>query len=198
MDYDEAAVSTAGVIITALAGPVFSLVMGLVVMVVARSWGRGFCRLFWMWLSFMGVMNFVGYCFIAPFAQAGDTGQALALLGAPGWVCVLVGLVGVAVASSWLARRFAVEVKRYADGRGRGAAARPSSAWIIGTPVVIVLTVVELSLLQAPSRPHFVVGRCVRRGRRGLRPDAVHLPCAPGDQHPGAARAGGVPPSAWS
>jgi hypothetical protein len=60
-------------IITAAAGPVLSLVLGLVLMGVARSWGQGLVRLFWMWLSFMGVMNFAGYCFIAPFAHAPGT-----------------------------------------------------------------------------------------------------------------------------
>ena len=112
VDYDGQT-TTRQDIITAAAGPVFSLVMGLVLMVVARNWGRGVVRLFWMWLAFMGVMNFVGYCFIAPFAQAGDTGQVLALLHTPWWGFVLVAAAGVA-GQFLLARRFAVEVKRYA------------------------------------------------------------------------------------
>lgn len=154
VDYDESALDPGAQIVIALAGPVFSLVMGLVVMVIGRNWGRGFGRLFWMWLPFMGVMNFVGYCVIAPVAQVGDTGKALNLLGAPGWVFVVVCLVGVA-GQFLLARRFAVEVKRYAIGQ---AEERQLSffSWLIGTPVVIVLTVAELVLMHA-APAHFVV-----------------------------------------
>jgi hypothetical protein len=135
-------------IIVAAAGPVFSLVMGLVLMVVARRWGRGVVRLFWMWLPFMGVMNFVGYCFIAPFAQAGDTGQVLALLKVPGPVFFVVAAVGIG-GQFLLARRFAVEVKRYATDKSaeRLLAYFP---WLIGTPILIVLTLVELLLLEVP------------------------------------------------
>ena len=48
----------------------------------------------------MGVMNFVGYLFIAPFASVGDTGQILHLLGAPVLVYVGVALVGVDMITS--------------------------------------------------------------------------------------------------
>jgi hypothetical protein len=140
--------------VTAAAGPLFSLVMGLVLMVAARRWGRGFGRLVWMFLAFMGVMNFVGYCFIAPFARVGDTGQVLTLLGAPEWVFIVVGLVGVA-GQFWLARRFAVEVKRYATepAQQRQIAYFP---WLIGTSVVVLLALLELIILQLPA-PYLVL-----------------------------------------
>lgn len=142
-------------IVTALAGPLFSLVVGLVLMVVARSWGSGLVRLFWMWLAFMGVMNFVGYCVIAPFGDVGDTGHALALLAAPGWVSIVVFLVGVA-GQFLLARRFAVEVKRYAADLG-AERRLTNTPWMIGTAVVIVLTAVEVLLLSAPAEQTVVV-----------------------------------------
>lgn len=136
-------------VVIALAGPLFSLVMGLTLMVVARRWGSGFGRLFWLWLAFLGVMNFVGYCFIAPFARGGDTGQALALLQAPGWVFVLVAAFGVA-GQFWLARRFAVEVARYAETKTqqRQLAYFP---WLLATAVVVVQTLVELIALRVPA-----------------------------------------------
>ncbi len=136
-------------IMVASAGPLFSLVLGLVVMRVGRSWGTGVVRLFWMWLAAMGVMNFVGYCFIAPFAQGGDTGQVLALLGAPATVYILVALVGVG-GQFLLARRFAIEVKRYAGTipDERRLAYFP---WLIGTPILVFLALVELLLLSVPA-----------------------------------------------
>jgi hypothetical protein len=136
-------------IITAAAGPVLSLVLGLALMVLARRWGQGLVRLFWMWLSFMGVMNFVGYCFIAPFAHAGDTGQILSLLHAPLVVSILVGLIGAAGIIS-LARRFAVEVKRYAANltEERQLAFYP---WLLGTPIILALSIAELAMLRVPG-----------------------------------------------
>ncbi len=142
-------------LVTAAAGPGFSLVLGLVLVVVARSWGSGFVRLFWMWLAFMSVMNFVGYLVIAPIAPAGDTGQFLELLGSPTLVTIALSLVGVA-GQFLLARRFAVEVKRYTDGVGEERQLALVS-WAIGTPIVVVLVVAELFLLHAPPEHVFPV-----------------------------------------
>ncbi|HEX8487655.1 MAG TPA: hypothetical protein VF642_03845 [Propionibacteriaceae bacterium] len=140
--------TTSQQVFTAAAGPLFSLVMGLVLMSVARSWGRGIVRLFWMWLAFMGVMNFAGYCFIAPFARAGDTGRVLELLNAPLVVSILVGLIGAA-GVIWLARRFAIEVKRYAVDitTERQLAFHP---WLLGTPIIIAMSVAQLAKLDVP------------------------------------------------
>lgn len=136
-------------VVNALAGPVWSLVMGVVLMVLARSWGTGFVRLFWLWLAFMGVMNFAGYLLIAPFVTAGDTARALSLLGAPGWVFVLAALLGAA-GQFGLAFLFAGQVKRYTDGiDGEGVLA--FRAWAVGTLVVILLTVVELTMVGPPA-----------------------------------------------
>lgn len=148
VDVAEAATARQETVI-ALAGPLFSLVMGLTVMRVTRHLGRGVVRLFWMWLAFLGVMNFVGYCFIAPFARGGDTGQALALLGAPGWVYVLVAAFGVA-GQFWLARRFAFEVSRYTSATQdqRRLAYFP---WLLAMAVAVVQTLVELLALRVPA-----------------------------------------------
>jgi hypothetical protein len=142
-------------IITAAAGPLFSLVLGLVLMVVARNWGRGLVRLFFLWLSFMAVMNFMGYCFIAPFAQVGDTGRVLSLLEAPGWSYALVAVVGVA-GQFWLAYRFAGQIKRYA--RSVDAERQLAFiAWIFGTLIVIALTTVQVIVMRAEPAVIFVV-----------------------------------------
>jgi hypothetical protein len=92
------------------------------------------------------VMNFVGYLEIAPFVKAGDTGRALTLLRAPGWVFILVALVGVALQFA-LAYLFARRIKRYTDGI-EGERVLAFRAWAIGTLVTLVLTVSELLLVQ--------------------------------------------------
>jgi hypothetical protein len=110
--------------------------------------GNGFARLFWLWLGFMGVMNLVGYIVIAPFVSAGDTGRALTLLHAPGWVFILVSLVGVAMLFG-LAYLFARQVKRYTDGI-EGERVLAFRAWAIGTLINVVLVTTEL-LLATPD-----------------------------------------------
>jgi hypothetical protein len=133
-------------IVTAVAGPVWSLGMGAALLAIAQSWGTGFLRLFWLWLGFMGVMNFVGYLMIAPFVSAGDTGRALTLLHAPGWVFILVALVGVMLLFG-LTYLFARQVKRYTSGL-EGERVLAFRAWAIGTLVNVVLIVAELLLVQ--------------------------------------------------
>jgi hypothetical protein len=63
-------------------------------------------------------------------------------------VSILVGLIGAA-GIIWLARRFAIEVKRYAADltAERKLAFYP---WLLGTPIIIVLSVAELSMLRVP------------------------------------------------
>ncbi len=142
-------------VITAAAGPLFSLLMGLALMVLARHWGRGLVRLFFLWLPFMGVMNFAGYCFIAPFAQVGDTGQVLKLLDAPGWTYALVAAVGVA-GQFWLGYRFAGQVRRYArtvDAERQLA----FIAWIIGTLIMVIPTTLQVVALGVEPAVVFVV-----------------------------------------
>jgi hypothetical protein len=142
-------------VVTALAGPLFSLLLGLALIGLTRHRGAGVGRLFWTWLGGMAVMNFAGYLFIAPFAHVGDTGQALGLLGAPGWVFALVCVVGALVQLA-LARHFAREVQRYARDLDdqRALAFQP---WLLGTAAVVVLTVAQTVLLDAPAEIAVVV-----------------------------------------
>lgn len=136
-------------IVTAGAGPLFSLVLGLVLLAVARHWGRGIVRLFWLWLTFMAMMNFVGYLMIAPIAQVGDTGKVLKLLDAPLGAYLAAPLIGV-IGLFALAYGFATQVARYAPDL---AAERQIAfrAWIIGTVATMALTLVELLILGAEA-----------------------------------------------
>jgi hypothetical protein len=127
---------------TALTGPVFSLVLGAVVIATTRNAGRGFARLFFLWLGLISAQNFFGYLIIAPFGQVGDTGQALALLGAPTAVYVVLFVVGVAGTLA-LAYLFLSQLRRYADGaselRRLGV-----QAWLAGTAFAVVRTLLEV------------------------------------------------------
>ena len=96
----------------------------------------------------MWVMNFVGYLVIAPFVSAGDTGRALTLLHAPGWVFILVSLFGVAMQFG-LAYLFARQVKPYTAGI-EGERVLAFRAWAIGTLINVALITTEL-LLATPD-----------------------------------------------
>jgi hypothetical protein len=80
-------------LVTLLAGPIGSLLIGVVVLLVAPA-ARGFGGLFLLWLGALSVQEFTGYLMTAPFLAIGDIGSALHLLSAPGWTYWLVLLVG--------------------------------------------------------------------------------------------------------
>ena len=151
--------STAGQVLTAAAGPVFSLVLGAVVLLVGRNVGRGFVRLLLLWTGLASLQNFAGYLLIAPFAAAGDTGQVLALLDAPpGWRTWSAVVLGVAL-TLLDARLFAGQVTRYARSQDelRHLVLLP---WLIGTGITVVLTLLNawISGLGAADVPVVVAG----------------------------------------
>ena len=127
-------------VITALAGPLFSLVSGLVAMHLRPFRGRGFLQLLWVWFAFLSAEEGFGYLTIAPLVTDGDTGAALAELHAPvwvGWVCMAAGIAGLV----FLARQFAVPIVRSPVTSTRpapsvsmlGCSARPSR-WLSAPP----------------------------------------------------------------
>ena len=71
-------------VVTAAAGPLFSLVLGVVVHLATRSAGRGPGRLVWMWAGLLPLQNFAGYLVIAPFARRGRHGSGPRAAGRPG------------------------------------------------------------------------------------------------------------------
>ena len=126
--------------ITAAAGPLFSLALGIVVCNFGQSLGRGFGRLFSMWLGLIALQNFAGYLVIAPFAREGDTGRLFALLRLPGWAYVVACLFGIGL-TLLNGRLLAGRVMRYA--RGPHALRRTVLLpWLIGTAIVTLIVIV--------------------------------------------------------
>lgn len=142
VDYDPEP-DPARAIVTAAAGPLFSLVLGLVVFLTARSAGRGFGRLFWLWTGLVSMQNFFGYLLIAPFAGVGDTGQVLHLLGASTAAYVVCGVLG-ALLTLLSSRLLAGQVTRYARDRDelRHLVLFP---WLIATAITVALTPLDLA-----------------------------------------------------
>lgn len=85
----------------------------------------------------------------------GDTGRALSLRKAPGWVYVAVALVGAA-GQFWLAYAFARSVRRYSSDLN-DERQLALYAWIIGTAMVMALTVIEVVAVGVEPAVVFVV-----------------------------------------
>ncbi len=135
--------------VTALAGPLFSLVSGLLAMAFRPFRGHGFAQLLWVWAAFLSAEEGFGYFTIAPIITAGDTGAALAALAAPwwvGWVCMAFGIAGL----FFLARQFAVRGVRFARDlfEIRAFCYYP---WLIGTGVSVALSAAYLALTPGTS-----------------------------------------------
>jgi hypothetical protein len=131
-----------GQVLTAAAGPVFSLVFGVVVLLLGRKVGGGFLRLLLLWTGLVSMQNFAGYLLIAPFARAGDSGQVMALLGAPAGAYVAPVVLGVAL-TLLNARFLAGQVTRYARSQDelRHLVLLP---WLVGTAITVVLTLLDV------------------------------------------------------
>jgi hypothetical protein len=96
---DSTPIGVADAVMIAMAGPVFSLALGLVLLLTVRLrpglGGRGVGRLFLVWFVLQNLYEFVGYLMTAPFLAIGDIHQTVELLGWPVWVDWLVAVVGL-------------------------------------------------------------------------------------------------------
>ncbi|MGI9149235.1 MAG: hypothetical protein ACR2IK_22255 [Chloroflexota bacterium] len=100
-------VPTAQSVASDLAGPIFSLVSGCLILSLPRL-RSGFWGLAVLWLGLLSVQEFTGYLLTAPFVAFGDIGEALGLLSAPAWVygvCFLAGAAGTFLLGRTATRR---------------------------------------------------------------------------------------------
>lgn len=121
-------------ITTALAGPFFSLISGLLILALPR-FGRGFWRLFVMWLGLLSVQEVVGYLMTAPFVTFGDIGAALRLAGAPFWtfiVCFLLGLARMVLLGRAATRRLLEFTREGIDSTADQLRSLGLFAWLLG------------------------------------------------------------------
>lgn len=82
----------------ALAGPVLSLIQGLVAGgIFLNSEKRGLKNLFLLWLSVLGFNNYLGYLMTGPVFSAGDVGKVYTILDTPVWIQLLMAVVGAAI-----------------------------------------------------------------------------------------------------
>ncbi|MBO0936669.1 hypothetical protein J2I47_08950 [Fibrella sp. HMF5335] len=91
--YNTAGRATNQLVGIAAAGPVFSLLLGVICLLVSVHLPRkGFVSLFLLWMGLQGLLTFFGYLFIAPFFTYGDTGFVFATLGLPTWLIISISV----------------------------------------------------------------------------------------------------------
>lgn len=110
----------------ALAGPLVSLVQGLLLWSVLRGkGGGGLGRLFLLWAIMLGFGNFLGYLMTGPLFTAGDIGKVEVLLGLSMAIRIalaVIGAAGLTVIAYWSTRpflEFAPDPAFLSDGRAR-------------------------------------------------------------------------------
>ena len=78
---DKESASTLVKILIPAAGPLMSLLQGIIFLIVLRRTDqKSLLTLFYLWLSVMGFINFVGYLMLTPVVPYGDTGRVFAQL----------------------------------------------------------------------------------------------------------------------
>lgn len=83
-------------IIIAAAGPVVSLLQGLIGLFILKQLTRkGLFSLFILWLTLHGLILFFGYLVCSPFFIYGDTGQVFQLLHFPIYITAIISLSSV-------------------------------------------------------------------------------------------------------
>lgn len=98
VEANDSTVSMTGVVVSAMAGPVVSLVQGLVcAWWVRRRRQNRRADLFVQWLALFGFITIFGYLMLTPLSSGGDTGKAARLLGFPTWLNVVTSLAGIAL-----------------------------------------------------------------------------------------------------
>lgn len=124
-------------ILVAAAGPILSLLTGLLVIAFCRK-GTGFNRLLWMWFGFLSAQIGAGYFLISSFAKDGDTGQALTLLNAHWMIYAITTIIGAVGTYFILPRLFSAQGSVYVKDKIEffQLGMHP---WWIGTTILVVL-----------------------------------------------------------
>jgi len=133
--------STAQTVVIDLAGPIFSLLSGGIILSLPRV-ASGFWRLVVLWLGLLSVQEFTGYLLTAPFVAFGDIGEALGLLSGPAWayaVCFLVGAAGTFLLGRTATRRLLAMTTPQAGAVAPQLRSLGLFAWLAGVALTFLL-----------------------------------------------------------
>jgi hypothetical protein len=169
----------------AAAGPLLSLVQGLVFLGLARRReGNGNAALLGLYLGLFGMINFLGYVFTGPFVPYGDLGKVEALLHLPTGLTLAAALLAMVVLGLVVARtgplflRFGPGLSR--PGRGQLLLALVALPWLLGAGLITGLSWPAPTLLSLiyPPMSSMVLGAAYGRAIRQPYPTEAAMPAA--------------------
>jgi hypothetical protein len=132
----------------ALAGPVISLVQGVVAgFIFLKSRKRRLTELFVLWFAVLGFNNFLGYLMIGHVFSAGDIGKVYATADTSPWIQILFAVIGAALLLfiAYKMTRPFLEFSSRSEWLSEGASRKRFSLhililpWIIGSAVITLL-----------------------------------------------------------
>ena len=87
-------VSQKSQVLMAAAGPLFSLMIGILALYASIKWIKfSLLKLFFLWLGLQNILMFLGYMLIAPIAKDGDTGKVFDYLGIPMFLSISIAIL---------------------------------------------------------------------------------------------------------
>lgn len=144
-------------ILIALAGPIVSLLQGLIVgYVYLRSPRERMIDLFLLWAAVLGFNNFLGYLMTGPFFGSGDIGKVYAISDTPAWIQIGLAVAG-AGALLFIAYKLTIPFLRFAyehEWLAEGKARKDFSfhililPWMIGSVVVTLLYLPVIAIVS--------------------------------------------------
>jgi hypothetical protein len=137
-------------VLVAVAGPVFSLVFGLVCWLVYRKIRLKASKLSWLYLAIFGISIFLGNIFSTSFT--GDFATAATLLNVDPTIRLLMTILGLALSAAFLSAMGQELVKWAPHGSGRTMA----MVHMILLPATLGTAAVILAFLPLPAQ--FIVG----------------------------------------
>ena len=139
-------------VIMALAGPAFSLVIGVVLAVWMPLRRRThFGHLVWLWFAFTSIQEGVAYLCLTPFG-VGDTGFAARLLNIPlplQFLALAIGVGGMFAN----ARAFAPHLARHAGADQTNRNAMSLFVWLYGMIASVLLSILYLAIAPMDISP---------------------------------------------
>lgn len=85
-------------VFSALAGPLISLVQGIIfAFILSSSKKNTVIHLLYLWLSLLGFVNFFGYLMMTPLSTSGDTGKVAELMQIGHLYRILIAIAGLIV-----------------------------------------------------------------------------------------------------
>jgi hypothetical protein len=105
VNFDSSKISIFHNILISSAGPLVSLLIGIIFQVLCNHRVRkDLVFMFQNYMSIFGYIGFFGYVLIAPFFEEGDTGYVFQALGFPLWLVIIIALLSFIILYKLMAR----------------------------------------------------------------------------------------------